>query len=174
MDVRSVKYPEVVRVTHEFVNACVKCLECSQEMHRGAQQDRRLSRAEVAQLQRAYHADGDVRAREQLIEAYLPLARALARRFVHRGERLEDLVQVGSIGLIKAVDRFEPGRGVELGAFAVPTSSERSSAICATGAPIRVPRRHQQAGARLGRRGTSSARVCSAHQPAPNWRRRPG
>ena len=159
MDVRSIKYPEVVRVTHEFVNACVKCLECSQEMHRGAQQDRRLSRAEVAQLQRAYHADGDVRAREQLIEAYLPLARALARRFVHRGERVEDLVQVASIGLIKAVDRFETSRGVDLAAFATPTIiGEIKRHLRDRSALIRVPRREQQASARLGQAQQQLAR----------------
>src|SRR5262245_19360579 len=80
-----------------------------------------LSRAQAAALQHAYRSRGDLAARERLIEAYLPLARSLARRFAHRGERVEDLVQVGSIGLIKAVDRFEPGRGVDLAAFAAPT-----------------------------------------------------
>src|SRR5262249_5631230 len=80
-----------------------------------------LSRAQAAALQRAYRCNGDLAAREQLIEAYLPLARSLARRFAHRGERVEDLVQVGTIGLIKAVDRFEPARGVDLAAFAAPT-----------------------------------------------------
>jgi RNA polymerase sigma-B factor len=78
-----------------------------------------LSRTEVASLQRAYRR-GDLDARERLIEAYLPLARSLARRFAHRGERVEDLVQVGSIGLIKAVDRFDPERG-DLAAYAAPT-----------------------------------------------------
>src|SRR5438477_2347799 len=79
-----------------------------------------LTRAETAALQRAYRDDGDLAARRQLIEAYLPLARSLAKRFADRGEQVEDLVQVGSIGLIKAVDRFEPTRG-DLAAFAVPT-----------------------------------------------------
>jgi RNA polymerase sigma-B factor len=79
-----------------------------------------LSRAQVAALQRAYRCDGDLAAREQLIEAHLPLARSLARRFAHRGERIEDLVQVATIGLIKAVDRFEPARG-ELASYAAPT-----------------------------------------------------
>jgi RNA polymerase sigma-B factor len=59
--------------------------------------------------------------REERIEEYMPLVRSLARRFVGRGEQLEDLVQVGSIGLIKAVDRFDPDRGVELASYAVPT-----------------------------------------------------
>jgi RNA polymerase sigma-B factor len=72
-------------------------------------------------LLRAYRERGDLRARRRVIEQYLPLVAALARRFADRGERLEDLVQVGSIGLIKAVDRFEPERGLDLGAFAAPT-----------------------------------------------------
>src|SRR5215510_6594379 len=120
-------------------------------MHRGAQRDRQLSRAEVAQLQRAYHVDGNVGAREQLIEAYLPLARSLARRFAHRGERVEDLVQVASIGLIKAVDRFEPSRGVDFAAFAAPTIiGEIRRHLRDRSALIRVPRREQEASARLG------------------------
>jgi len=64
--------------------------------------------------------DDDLEARERLIEQQLPLVESLARRYTHRGERLEDLVQVGTIGLIKAVDRYEPTRGVEFAAFAVP------------------------------------------------------
>jgi RNA polymerase sigma-B factor len=80
---------------------------------------RRPSHVQVAMLQRAYR-DGDLAARQRLIEAYLPLVRSLARRFANCGERVEDLVQVGSIGLIKAVDRFDPDRGVDLAAFAAP------------------------------------------------------
>jgi RNA polymerase sigma-B factor len=66
------------------------------------------------ELLRRYHSDGDVQARERLIEQYLPLVRSLARRYSYRGEQLEDLVQVGCIGLIKAIDRFDIERGVEL------------------------------------------------------------
>lgn len=60
-------------------------------------------------------------ARRLAIEQHLPLVHAVARRFAHRGEPLEDLVQVGAVGLIKAVDRFDPTRGVTLGAYAAPT-----------------------------------------------------
>ena len=56
-------------------------------------------------------SEQDLEARERLIEQQLPLVESLARRYTHRGERLEDLVQVGTIGLIKAVDRYEPARG---------------------------------------------------------------
>ncbi len=65
--------------------------------------------------------DGDARAREQLIERYLPLARRLARRYQRAEEPLEDLVQVASLGLIKAVDRFDIGREVVFSSYAVPT-----------------------------------------------------
>ena len=58
-------------------------------------------------LLRRYHLHGDRRAREQLITMYLPLVRSLARRYSSRGEHFDDLVQVGAIGLIKAIDRFD-------------------------------------------------------------------
>ncbi len=59
--------------------------------------------------------------RQRLIEQHLPLVRSIARRYAHRGESFDDLVQVGAEGLIKAVDRFDPRRGVTLGAYAAPT-----------------------------------------------------
>jgi RNA polymerase sigma-B factor len=72
-------------------------------------------------LLRAYRERGDDEARRKLIEQHMPLVRALARRYAGRGEPLEDLVQVGSIGLIKAIDRFDVDRGVELTTYAIPT-----------------------------------------------------
>ena len=60
-------------------------------------------------------------ARERLIESHLPLVKAVARRYAGRGAEFEDLVQVGAIGLIKATDRFDPGRGVAFASFAAPT-----------------------------------------------------
>jgi RNA polymerase sigma-B factor len=65
--------------------------------------------------------DGDAHARELLIERYLPLARRLARRYQHTDEPIEDLVQVASIGLLKAVDRFDCSREVMFSSYAVPT-----------------------------------------------------
>ena len=59
--------------------------------------------------------------REQQIVDHLPLVRSLARRYANRGEPLDDLVQVGVIGLIKAIDRFDPARGTDLASFATPT-----------------------------------------------------
>lgn len=65
--------------------------------------------------------DGDPHARELLIERYLPLARRLARRYQHTDEPIEDLIQVASIGLLKAVDRFDCSREVMFSSYAVPT-----------------------------------------------------
>ncbi len=64
---------------------------------------------------------GDARARELLIDRYLPLARRLARRYQHTDEPIEDLIQVASIGLLKAVDRFDCSREVMFSSYAVPT-----------------------------------------------------
>ncbi len=66
-----------------------------------------------------YHQDR--RARDQLIERFLPLAHRLARRYVPSGEPYDDLVQIASLGLVKAVERFDPARGFAFTTFAVPT-----------------------------------------------------
>jgi RNA polymerase sigma-B factor len=65
--------------------------------------------------------DRDPRARAQLVDHFMPLARKLARRYLGAGEPLEDLLQVASLGLLKAIDRFDPGRGLSFTSFAVPT-----------------------------------------------------
>lgn len=80
-----------------------------------------MERRDVDVLLRAYHRDGDQTARERALEELMPLVKALARRYSGRGEPFEDLVQVGAIGLIKAIDRFDVERGVEFSSYAVPT-----------------------------------------------------
>ena len=69
----------------------------------------------------AYHHGGDASARDELIARFLPLARQLARRYQRANEPLDDLMQVASIGLVKAVDRFDVERGTAFSSYAVPT-----------------------------------------------------
>jgi RNA polymerase sigma-B factor len=103
-------------------------------------------------LLRRYHEQGDVEARERLIEQYLPLVRSLARRYSYRGEQLEDLVQVGCIGLIKAIDRFDVDRGVELTTYATPNIiGEIKRHFRDKGWSVRVPRGLQELNVRLSR-----------------------
>jgi RNA polymerase sigma-B factor len=83
-----------------------------------------LDRADKSALLSAFQTFSETRdpaLRNQLVEAHLGLAEYLARRFANRGEPLDDLVQVASLGLTKAVDRFDPERGLEFTTFATPT-----------------------------------------------------
>ena len=94
-----------------------------------------------------YHERGDLCARERLIQQYLPLVRSRARRYVGRGEQLEDLVQIGTIGLINAIDRFKPERGFELASFAIPTiEGEIKRHLRDKASLVRVPRSLQEHG----------------------------
>jgi RNA polymerase sigma-B factor len=84
---------------------------------------RQQRRREDRRLFHAWIDGGDRRARAALIERFLPLARSLAGRYHRGGEPLEDLVQVASVALVKAIDRFDPGRDCAFTSFAVPTIS---------------------------------------------------
>ena len=96
-------------------------------------------------LLRRYHEDGDLAAREELIERYMSLVRSLARRYAYRGEQLDDLVQIGAIGLIKAIDRFDVERGVELTTYATPNIiGEIKRHFRDKGWSVRVPRGLQE------------------------------
>lgn len=74
-----------------------------------------------AVLFRRWQRERDSVAREQLVQRFLPLARSLARRYERSSEPLDDLAQVANVGLLKAIDRFDPERGIPFGSFAVPT-----------------------------------------------------
>jgi RNA polymerase sigma-B factor len=83
--------------------------------------DRDAARETERQLLVRYHRDGDLAAREELAERFLPLARDLALRYTYTDEPFDDLLQVASLGLIKAIDRFEPKRGTKFTSYAAPT-----------------------------------------------------
>ncbi len=106
----------------------------------------------VDALLTAYHRSGDESARDQALVELMPLVRALALRYAGRGEPLEDLVQVGSIGLIKAVDRFDVDRGVEFSSYAVPTIvGEIRRHFRDKAWAMHVPRRLKELSVRLSR-----------------------
>ena len=111
-----------------------------------------MTRIDDKILLRRYHENGDLQAREQLIEQYMSLVRSLARRYSYRGEQLEDLVQIGAIGLIKAIDRFDLERGVELTTYATPNIiGEIKRHFRDKGWAVRVPRGLQELNVQLSR-----------------------
>src|SRR6266571_9567943 len=81
----------------------------------------RSEREELKTKFAAFVETGDRALRDELVAAHLGLAEYLARRFANRGESLDDLVQVASVGLLKAVERFDPDRGLRFSTFATPT-----------------------------------------------------
>jgi RNA polymerase sigma-B factor len=116
-----------------------------------AQEDRRL-------LVR-YHREGDPAAREQLVTRFLPLARQLARRYQRGGEQLDDLIQVASLGLLKAIDRFDPARETAFSSFAVPTIlGELKRHFRDKGWSVRVPRDLQELAVKIDRVGDDMSR----------------
>jgi RNA polymerase sigma-B factor len=93
----------------------------------------------------AYRVNGDEDARDELVEMYLNLVKYLASRFRNRGEPVDDLIQVGTIGLIKAIDRFDVDRAVEFTTYATPTIvGELKRYFRDKGWAIKVPRRLQE------------------------------
>jgi RNA polymerase sigma-B factor len=100
---------------------------------------------EDMRLLERYHLHGDTAARDAVIERFLPLARQLARRYERPDEPIEDLVQVASMGLVKAVDRFDPSREVAFSSFAVPTIlGELKRYFRDVGWAVHVPRSIQE------------------------------
>jgi RNA polymerase sigma-B factor len=105
-----------------------------------------------SELMRRYHEDGDVRARQSLIERHVGFVRRLAQRYAHRGENIEDLTQVGCVGLIKAIDRFDGQYKVTLATYAAPNIlGEIKRHFRDKGWAVRVPRDVQELNVKLGR-----------------------
>ena len=106
---------------------------------------RRPNKARTRRLLVRYHKEGDKRARELVIQEQLPLVEFLARKFAGRGEPVEDLIQVASVGLIKAVDRFDVDRNIEFSTYATPSIlGEIKRYFRDKGWSMRVPRGLQE------------------------------
>ena len=121
--------------------------------------DRATRGREDRRLLERYHHEGDPAAREALVERFLPLARQLARRYQRGGEPLDDLVQVASLGLLKAIDRFDPARETAFSSFAVPTIlGELKRHFRDKGWSVRVPRDLQELAVKVDRVGEEIAR----------------
>ena len=106
---------------------------------------RRPDKARTRRLLTRYHKHGDQAAREKVIQEQLPLAEFLARKFAGRGEPVDDLVQVASVGLIKAVDRFDVDRKIEFSTYATPNIlGEIKRYFRDKGWAMRVPRGLQE------------------------------
>ena len=102
------------------------------------------------ELFRRYKENGDRDAREKLVMSHMNLVRFLANKFKNRGEPLDDLVQVGYLGLLKAIDRFDPSRGLEFTTYATPTIlGEIKRHFRDKGWSVRVPRRLQELSAKV-------------------------
>ena len=108
-------------------------------------------REQLRQLFVAYHAAPTEAVRDELVAGHLRLAVHLAKRFANRGVPTEDLIQVASLALIHAVERFDPTRGLEFSTFATPTIvGELKRHFRDKGWSVRVPRRVQDLNVRLG------------------------
>ena len=131
----------------------------------GGQRQAKWNRLRTRRLFRAMRA-GDADARAELIMAYEGLARYLARKFKNRGEADDDLEQVAYLGLIKAIDRFEPERGLEFSTYATPTiMGELRRHFRDKGWSVRVPRRLQELSQKVNR-ATDDLAVQLGHMPS--------
>lgn len=114
--------------------------------------DPAAQREDLTEVFAAYAQSRDPALRDELVAAHLNLAKYLARRFANRGEPLDDLIQVASLGLVNAVDRFDVGQGVAFSTFATPTIlGELKRYFRDKGWALRVPRRVQELTLELAR-----------------------
>nr|WP_162931401.1 RNA polymerase sigma factor SigF [Streptomyces sporangiiformans] len=129
-------------------------------------QDRSGARAKFIELRKLRDGSPEyAELRNQLVRMHLPLVEHLARRFRNRGEPLDDLTQVATIGLIKSVDRFDPDRGVEFSTYATPTVvGEIKRHFRDKGWAVRVPRRLQELRLALT---TATAELSQQHGRSP-------
>ncbi|TLS42266.1 RNA polymerase sigma factor SigF [Streptomyces montanus] len=129
-------------------------------------QDRSGARAKFIELRKLRDGSPEyAELRNQLVRMHLPLVEHLARRFRNRGEPLDDLTQVATIGLIKSVDRFDPERGVEFSTYATPTVvGEIKRHFRDKGWAVRVPRRLQELRLALT---TATAELSQQHGRSP-------
>ncbi|MFI8191154.1 RNA polymerase sigma factor SigF [Streptomyces sp. NPDC085946] len=129
-------------------------------------QDRSEARAMFLKLRELQNGSPEyAELRNQLVRMHLPLVEHLARRFRNRGEPLDDLTQVATIGLIKSVDRFDPDRGVEFSTYATPTVvGEIKRHFRDKGWAVRVPRRLQELRLSLT---TATAELSQLHGRSP-------
>ncbi|MEV5429918.1 RNA polymerase sigma factor SigF [Streptomyces sp. NPDC052701] len=136
-----------------------------QGTHHGPQ-DRSEARAMFLKLRTLQDGSPEyAELRNQLVRMHLPLVEHLARRFRNRGEPLDDLTQVATIGLIKSVDRFDPDRGVEFSTYATPTVvGEIKRHFRDKGWAVRVPRRLQELRLSLT---TATAELSQLHGRSP-------
>src|SRR5919108_4921336 len=115
-----------------------------------------------------YAETGDKELRDEIVGSQVGLAEYLARRFKNRGEPIEDLIQVALLGLLKAVERFDPGRGLEFSTFATPTIvGELKRHFRDKGWAVRVPRRVQELHLRVGGVGNNLAHELCRPPPIP-------
>ena len=106
-----------------------------------------------------YHEAGDLAARRELVERFLPFARDLAHRYSYTDEPLDDLVQVACLGLLKAIDRYEPSRGTRFTSYAAPTIlGELKRHFRDKGWALRVPRDLQERVLKAVREGETLAK----------------
>ena len=118
----------------------------------GERHEARASVGPTDELVVLWQQDGDRRARNAVVERFLPLARRLAGRYSSPYEPMEDLVQVASVGLLGAIDRFQPERGASFTAFAVPTIlGELKRYFRDTGWSVHVPRGAQETALKVDR-----------------------